>query len=73
VETYSSSKHIYADLGIPEGTKGRIAKARVEKPAGEKVTSERPRSDKLQESKPAAPKRNRERRRNYKNASEPKA
>ncbi len=73
VETYSSSKHIYADLGIPEGTKGRIAKTRVEKPAGEKVSSERSRSQKPQESKPAAPKRNRERRRNYKNASEPKA
>ncbi|MEU1970172.1 DEAD/DEAH box helicase [Microbacterium sp. NPDC019599] len=27
VETYSSSPHLYADLGIPEGTKGRIATA----------------------------------------------
>jgi superfamily II DNA/RNA helicase len=25
VETYSSSPHLYSDLGIPEGTKGRIA------------------------------------------------
>ncbi|MDQ1128193.1 DEAD/DEAH box helicase [Microbacterium sp. SORGH_AS_0888] len=27
VETYSSSPHLYADLGIPEGTKGRLTKA----------------------------------------------
>ncbi len=27
VETYSSSPHLYADLDIPEGTKGRIATA----------------------------------------------
>ncbi|MDL9980883.1 DEAD/DEAH box helicase [Microbacterium sp. ASV49] len=27
VETYSSSPHLYADLDIPEGTKGRIASA----------------------------------------------
>lgn len=26
VETYSSSPHLYTDLGIPEGTKGRIGK-----------------------------------------------
>jgi hypothetical protein len=30
VETYSSSKHLYTDLGIPEGTKGTLpASARV--------------------------------------------
>ncbi|ALJ19958.1 DEAD/DEAH box helicase [Microbacterium sp. No. 7] len=29
VETYSSSPHLFGDLGIPEGTKGRIAKART--------------------------------------------
>ncbi|QIG40305.1 DEAD/DEAH box helicase [Microbacterium sp. 4R-513] len=27
VETYSSSPHLFSDLGIPEGTKGRIATA----------------------------------------------
>lgn len=34
VETYSSSPHLYTDLGIPEGTKGRLAGAR---PAGERA------------------------------------
>jgi len=28
VETYSSSKHLYADLGIPEGTTGRLPLAK---------------------------------------------
>lgn len=28
-ETYSSSPHLYEEIGIPEGTKGRIAKARA--------------------------------------------
>ncbi|QCU77707.1 DEAD/DEAH box helicase [Citricoccus sp. SGAir0253] len=27
-ETYSSSKHLFADLGIPKGTKGRLPKVR---------------------------------------------
>jgi superfamily II DNA/RNA helicase len=27
VETYSSSKHLYTDLGIPEGTKGHLPRA----------------------------------------------
>ena len=35
METYSSSKHLFADLSIPEGTKGRIKAA---KPASEKTT-----------------------------------
>ncbi|PFG42380.1 superfamily II DNA/RNA helicase [Isoptericola jiangsuensis] len=30
VETYSSSPHLYSDLGIPEGTKGRLPKAKQE-------------------------------------------
>jgi len=33
VETYSSSPHLYSDLGIPEGTKGRIATAPKTQPA----------------------------------------
>ena len=28
LETYSSSKHLYADLGIPEGTKGTLPRTR---------------------------------------------
>ncbi|WP_079573282.1 DEAD/DEAH box helicase [Krasilnikoviella flava] len=28
VETYSSSPHLYSDLGIPEGTKGRLPKSK---------------------------------------------
>jgi superfamily II DNA/RNA helicase len=28
VETYSSSRHLYADLGIPEGTKGTLPRSR---------------------------------------------
>ncbi|MBX3093392.1 MAG: DEAD/DEAH box helicase [Cryobacterium sp.] len=33
VETYSSSPHLFSDLGIPEGTKGRLATAA---PAGDR-------------------------------------
>jgi superfamily II DNA/RNA helicase len=65
VETYSSSKHLFADLGIPEGTKGRVKKARVE------TKVEKPASPISGEK--ARPNRTRERRRNYKKASEPKA
>jgi hypothetical protein len=28
LETYSSSKHLFVDLNIPEGTKGRIAESK---------------------------------------------
>ncbi|MDC7803021.1 DEAD/DEAH box helicase [Sphingomonas sp. BLCC-B65] len=38
VETYSSSPHLYTDLDIPAGTKGRIAKA----PRTEAVRTQRP-------------------------------
>ncbi len=38
VETYSSSPHLYTDLDIPAGTKGRIAKA----PKTEAVRTQRP-------------------------------
>src|SRR5690606_489120 len=34
VETYSSSPHLFTDLGIPEGTKGRLATAA---PAGNRA------------------------------------
>lgn len=37
VETYSSSPHLYEDLNIPEGTKGRLRTApKSEKPASER-------------------------------------
>src|SRR5690606_35741547 len=37
VETYSSSPHLYTDLNIPEGTKGRLRTApKAEKPAAER-------------------------------------
>ncbi|MFB8387096.1 DEAD/DEAH box helicase [Microbacterium sp. NPDC055910] len=38
VETYSSSPHLYSDLDIPEGTKGRIATA----PKTQSVKTQRP-------------------------------
>ena len=33
IETYSSSPHLYTDLDIPQGTKGRVSKPASEKPA----------------------------------------
>lgn len=75
VETYSSSTHLFTDLEIPTGTKGRIARSsRAEtkpKVAGEQRPGSR-RSDKTEQPKPA---RNRERRRTYrtKNGSQPEA
>ncbi|NLE96722.1 MAG: DEAD/DEAH box helicase [Propionibacterium sp.] len=51
-ETYSSSPHLYTDLGIPEGTKGRLVPARPHRDSGggrsaqprERRRSERPRT-----------------------------
>lgn len=60
VETYSSSEHLFTDLGIPAGTKGRLNK----KPAVEakpKTESEAPKS------------RPRQRQRNYRKGSKPEA
>ena len=37
LETYSSSKHLFSDLGIPEGTKGRLKRERT---ANEKSADE---------------------------------
>ncbi|HLT66545.1 MAG TPA: ATP-dependent helicase, partial [Microbacterium sp.] len=47
VETYSTSPHLYADLDIPEGTKGRITTApkKEDKPkreAGQRTRRRRP-------------------------------
>lgn len=70
VETYSNSPHLYTDLGIASGTKGRIAKSKIDRP--EKPQSSRPEKKvekRNHEVKPEAPRRNRNRQRNYKSAS----
>ena len=40
IETYSSSPHLFTDLDIPEGTKGRVSKPASEKPAAKKKETE---------------------------------
>lgn len=67
-ETYSSSKHLFTDLGIAEGTKGRISRS-----TKEPVKKQPQQSKPAQHAEQAAPKRDRSRRRNYKNASKPEA
>jgi superfamily II DNA/RNA helicase len=69
VETYSSSKHLFEDLGIPAGTKGRL-RASTAQPK-EKTQPERRSNPQSQEK--SQPPRNRERRRNYRGASKPSA
>ena len=58
-ETYSSSKHLFSDLGIAEGTKGRVVRERKEPPNQAPRKEQRPKA--------------RQRNRNYKNASKPVA
>lgn len=57
VETYSSSPHLYTDLNIPEGTKGRLKSASAsERAATEKSESRPPRNrnrSRAGDSKPA--------------------
>ncbi len=66
VETYSSSEHLFSDLGIPAGTKGRLNK----KPAADaKPKTAEPKTKATEPSKPKA----RQRQRNYKKASKPQA
>ena len=66
VETYSSSEHLFSDLGIPAGTKGRLNK----KPATDsKPRTSEAKSKPQEQSKPRA----RQRQRNYKKASKPEA
>ena len=68
-ETYSSSPHLYTDLDIPEGTKGRLKATAV--PRVEKTTSRPPRqggnaggtSNSPMSDKPAGAPRQRDRRR----------
>lgn len=40
VETYSSSEHLFSDLDIPKGTKGRVAQPKPEIAPSERVTSD---------------------------------
>lgn len=70
IETYSSSAHLFEDLGIPEGTKGRLRPSTA-KPK-DKPQQER-RGSRTQQQEKQQPRRNRERRRNYKGASKPSA
>ena len=88
-ETYSNSPQLFADLGIPEGTKGRIRASTIDpakranagKPGGHAggrhQRSDRDKTkggDMPHKSVAAAePSRDRNRRRNYKNASAPEA
>ena len=69
VETYSSSAHLFTDLGIPAGTKGRIKKA---KPEAEKRPAPK-KEGAAQKSDEGQPKRSRNRRRVYNKASKPSA
>lgn len=57
VETYSSSPHLYEDLGIPTDAKGSIRKPRAERPAKEHQNA--PAAEKSEKSD--APKRSRRR------------
>ncbi|QEW03557.1 DEAD/DEAH box helicase [Microbacterium lushaniae] len=59
VETYSSSPHLYTELGIPEGTKGRLVTA--PKASVEKKPAERRHADKPAEGSSDAPRRRRRR------------
>ena len=69
VETYSSSKHLFEDLGIAQGTKGRIG--RKQEPAKQPDRAKRSEPAKTSTSAPRQRQRNRSR--NYKNASKPEA
>jgi len=70
LETYSSSKHLFEDLGIPAGTKGRI---RPTSSQPNQKPQQETRGFKPQQQEKSEPPRNRERRRNYKRASKPSA
>ena len=69
VETYSSSKHLFEDLGIAQGTRGRIG--RKQEPAKQPDRAKRSEPAKTSTSAPRQRQRNRSR--NYKNASKPEA
>lgn len=75
VETYSNSAHLFTDLGIAPGTKGRIGKAKPPREEAPKSSSRssKPREDKPVQAEAERPKRSRSRQRNYKNGSKPVA
>lgn len=63
-ETYSSSEHLFADLSIPKGTKGRIKATPIphkEKKAGEPPRREKSRGDGAQQPAPHKNRRPRKR------------
>ncbi|MEY2695498.1 MAG: hypothetical protein RLZZ72_754 [Actinomycetota bacterium] len=68
METYSNSPHLFEELGIPAGTKGRIAR-----PTKEPVKQSKPKTEQKSEPQKPAEKRNRNRRRNYVSGSKPEA
>ncbi|MGC5164288.1 DEAD/DEAH box helicase [Rhodococcus sp. DT1] len=61
VETYSSSPHLFEELGIPAGTTGRVHKQAPARSAESEPAERRPREDR--EETASRPKRNRVRRR----------
>jgi len=76
VETYSSSAHLFEDLGIPAGTKGRLRASTAVRP--EKKPEQRRGGDRKPESRPAekreprpAGDRNRQRRRTRGGSAKP--
>ena len=70
-ETYSNSDHLYAELGIAPGTKGRIGRAPNQKSTQPQRQGNR--SQPQAKAEAARPPRNRNRNRNYKGASKPEA
>ena len=81
-ETYSSSAHLFSDLSIPAGTKGRIArksrpesKPRTDKPGGKPPRGNQAKSGELKSDTDQRPAKTRQRRRNYRttNGSQPEA
>jgi superfamily II DNA/RNA helicase len=64
VETYSSSAHLFTDLGIAAGTKGRIKAASPKTEESKKPAQKRrPEGKPVERSERPAPNRNRQRRR----------
>ncbi|MFM1725001.1 DEAD/DEAH box helicase [Rhodococcus sp. PAM 2766] len=61
VETYSSSPHLYEDLGIPTDAKGSIRKARAERPVKESRDASAAGEKSEKSEKSDAPKRSRRR------------
>lgn len=70
-ETYSNSDHLFAELGIAPGTKGRIGRAPTQKSTQPQRQGNR--SQPQAKTEAARPPRNRNRNRNYKGASKPEA